>query len=177
MTTQNTGGSLQTTRRTLVKGAAWSVPVVAMGSAAPAMAASQEVTFTNLGAACKLPGASCQREIGITKGYAVAQRVCTNVRGTVTITFGTATGTLCGEDREWIVSGDGVLVIEGSEDGSTVCNDINLGLQGEPDSANCEIQGSASFTWTSSNGLSGEGVLFFSAPATPPCDNCQQPST
>ena len=46
MTSQQTGG-LTPTRRTLVKGAAWSVPVVAMGSAtAHAVGASQCFQFT-----------------------------------------------------------------------------------------------------------------------------------
>lgn len=174
MSTQQTGGP-STTRRTLVKGAAWSVPVVAVAGAAPAMAASQDVTFDNLGQACKLPGASCQKEVGVTKGYAVALRFCTNVRGTVTVDFGTATGTLCGEEKTWSVGPD-PLVIAGSDDGSQRCEILNLGLEGEPDSRNCEISGSIPFTWTSSNGLSGSGTIFFSAPATPPCDNCQQPT-
>lgn len=39
MSSQQTGG-LKPTRRTLVKGAAWSLPVVAVGGAAPAMANS-----------------------------------------------------------------------------------------------------------------------------------------
>lgn len=39
MTSQQTGG-LKPTRRTLVKGAAWSVPVVTVAGASPAMAAS-----------------------------------------------------------------------------------------------------------------------------------------
>ncbi len=45
MSTQQTGG-LKPSRRTLVKGAAWSVPVVAVAGAAPAMAASCLPTFT-----------------------------------------------------------------------------------------------------------------------------------
>ena len=173
MTSQQTGG-LTPTRRTLVKGAAWSVPVVEMGSAAPAFAASQEVVFNNLGRACKLPGASCQREVGVTKGYVVAMQFCTTVRGTVTIDFGTATGTLCGEPRTWAVGPD-PLVMTGSTEGEEVCALVDLGLQGEPDSANCAISGSAPFTWSSDTGLSGTGTLVFSAPSTPPCENCIPP--
>lgn len=53
MTSQQTGG-MKPTRRTLVKGAAWSVPVVAVGGAAPAFAASPvfEITGTTIG--CKI---------------------------------------------------------------------------------------------------------------------------
>ncbi len=51
-------------RRTVARGAAWAVPVVAVGAAAPAMAASKEfLTFT--GNACKLPGNSDS----VYKGY------------------------------------------------------------------------------------------------------------
>lgn len=69
MSSQQTGG-LKPTRRTLVKGAAWSVPVVAMG----AQAAAADVTcspnscptvVTFSGNACKLPGNSQD----IYKGY------------------------------------------------------------------------------------------------------------
>ncbi|SOC51728.1 hypothetical protein [Ornithinimicrobium cerasi] len=47
------------TRRTLVKGAAWSVPVVAVAGAAPAFAASGGPPSVVVGGACKLPGNSC----------------------------------------------------------------------------------------------------------------------
>jgi hypothetical protein len=45
-------------RRTVVKGAAWSVPVMMVGSAAPAMAMSPFLSFN--GDACKNPGKSCK---------------------------------------------------------------------------------------------------------------------
>jgi hypothetical protein len=45
-------------RRTVLAGAAWSVPVIAVASAAPAMAASPPVIVTFDGFACKHPGAS-----------------------------------------------------------------------------------------------------------------------
>lgn len=47
MTSQQNGG-LKPSRRTLVKGAAWSVPVVAVANVAPAMAASPGCTETGL---------------------------------------------------------------------------------------------------------------------------------
>lgn len=51
-------------RRSVVKGAAWAVPAVAVASAAPAMAASKgPISFT--GKACKLPGNSGD----VYKGY------------------------------------------------------------------------------------------------------------
>jgi len=46
-------------RRTLAKGAAWAVPVIAVAAAAPAQAASgDEPTLAFVGA-CKFPGNSC----------------------------------------------------------------------------------------------------------------------
>jgi hypothetical protein len=177
MTTQSTGGSLSTTRRTLVKGAAWSVPVVAMGSAAPAMAASQEVVFNNLGLACKSPGASCGNQNSpdpkVVKGYYIRVNVCTDVRGTVTIDFGTAMVSLDGAPATsgWTLLPD-PLVISYSGETGTRCQSIVLGVSGEPNSKNVSILGSAPFTWTSSNNLSGSGTLNFSAPSTPPCPDC-----
>jgi hypothetical protein len=43
-------------RRTILKGAAWSVPVIAIGSAAPAMAATCIPTITLGPRSCKCPG-------------------------------------------------------------------------------------------------------------------------
>lgn len=57
MSTQHTGG-LKPTRRTLVKGAAWSVPVVAVAGTTPAYAASPPVVVEPdySSGACKHPG-------------------------------------------------------------------------------------------------------------------------
>lgn len=50
---------ITTSRRTLVSGAAWAVPVIAVGAAAPAMAASPPVIITQVaGEGCKEPGGS-----------------------------------------------------------------------------------------------------------------------
>lgn len=47
-------------RRTIAKGAAWSVPAVALASAAPAIAASGGGPLSLVGTPCKLPGNSAQ---------------------------------------------------------------------------------------------------------------------
>ena len=54
-------------RRTVAKGTAWAAPMIAVGVAAPAYAASQGGILTGNGAACKLPGNSQ----GLYKGYAL----------------------------------------------------------------------------------------------------------
>ena len=161
-------------RRTLVKGTAWAVPAVAVASAAPAMAASGTVTFNNLSSACKLPGGSCEGQTGVKKGYVVAMQVCNTVTGNpgnVTVTFTEpVNGTLCGTSKEWSIKPNPLVLTQSG------CTTVYLALAGEPDSANCAISGSTSFTWSAVNGLTGSGTLNFSAPATPPCDNCQPPA-
>lgn len=60
-------------RRTVAKGMAWSVPAVAIASAAPAFAVSgptPTITFTS---ACKSPGNSCKV---FPKGYRFNSKVC-----------------------------------------------------------------------------------------------------
>lgn len=59
-------------RRTVVKGMAWSVPVIAMSSAVPAYAVTGPPPVLTVGAACKQPGASCDsasKPYGFVKGY------------------------------------------------------------------------------------------------------------
>lgn len=70
-------------RRTLVKGAAWSVPVVAVAGAAPAHAASPgQVILTQVGA-CKSPGNSCR---SFAKGYIFTFNVTSTWSCPVTVT-------------------------------------------------------------------------------------------
>lgn len=47
-------------RRAVAKGIAWSVPAVALATAAPALAASPNVVIRSQGGACKLPGQSVE---------------------------------------------------------------------------------------------------------------------
>lgn len=171
MTNETTSGI---SRRTLAKGAAWAVPAVAVAAATPVMAQSGTVTFTNLSQACKLPGASCEGQTGVKKGYVVAMTVCNNVTGTpgnVTVTFpATLTGLLCGASKTWNIAPNPLVLTQ------TGCKTVYISLDGEPDSANCTISGSTTFTWAAANGLTGSGDLAFSAPATPPCDKCKPPT-
>jgi expansin (peptidoglycan-binding protein) len=90
MTETHGNGGLS--RRTVVKAAAWSVPVMAVGSFAPAFAQSPVVTLT--GAGCKLPGNATDTF----KGYAFGVLV-TNPYGspiTITITSLTLNGVSLG---------------------------------------------------------------------------------
>ncbi|WP_156023139.1 hypothetical protein [Terracoccus sp. 273MFTsu3.1] len=56
------------TRRTVAKGAVWSVPAVALVSAAPAIAASGGGPLNFVGTPCKLPGNSAQDCAGVFAG-------------------------------------------------------------------------------------------------------------
>lgn len=63
-------------RRTLAKGAGWSVPTVALASAAPALASSLQTPPTfKLNGYCKSPGKSCKT---FPKGYEFRFTVCNN---------------------------------------------------------------------------------------------------
>lgn len=85
-------------RRTLVKGAAWSVPVVAVAGAAPAHAASPGQVILTQVAACKSPGNSCKT---FKKGYIFTFNVTSTwscpvnvLSGTFTVLSGSTPGTL-----------------------------------------------------------------------------------
>ena len=188
-------------RRTVVRGAAWTVPVVAVAANAPAFAVSAgRVTFESLGIACKLPGASCQKETGVTKGYVIRVRVCSTFTFPTVITIGDATVSLNGEPATLFQVGAGsaseqcanVTVGEapdpqgGQKEDVTLtfdqpgCCVVDFALEGEPNSQNVSISGTAPFSYdvpgqTGPN-ASGTGVIGFSAGSTPPCTNCA-PST
>ena len=66
MTTDRTDTTFRPARRTIAKGAAWVVPTLALATAAPAFATSGPKPTVVPGAACKLPGESCDPLI---KGY------------------------------------------------------------------------------------------------------------
>jgi hypothetical protein len=58
-------------RRTVAKGAAWTVPVVAVGAAAPAMAASLRCPTVTITAVAVRGGVSAQLRIDAAAGYSV----------------------------------------------------------------------------------------------------------
>ncbi|PRY63616.1 hypothetical protein BCF74_10114 [Knoellia remsis] len=67
-------------RRTIAMGAAWSVPVMAVAAAAPALAASAPGPTAVLGEACKSPGGSCKVFV---KGYIFEITIVNNTPETV----------------------------------------------------------------------------------------------
>lgn len=177
-------------RRTLAVGAAWAVPTLALAAAAPALAASGEIWFEPVGLACKSPGASCQQETGITKGYVVRVRMCSSFTQDVTVTVHDAMVSLSGNTATaWEVSADPQnpwLIGSAPDPGGTadpifripasttdpMCTLVDFGIQGTPSSTNVSISGSAPFNWVTSNDA-GTGTVEMSATQTPPCDHCE----
>lgn len=95
-----------TSRRTVVQGAAWTVPVIAIAATAPAFAASQSIDCSPT-AECKLPG-----EGSNTKDYVVRLN-CTSTTPIVTVeVFDT-------KEKVWIAAvdnGDGTWTAPGFND-------------------------------------------------------------
>lgn len=74
-----TTGPGKVSRRTLAVGAAWSVPVIAAASAAPAMAASGPIRINFTGVACKHPGEP--------KWYHFKVTITNSSASSITVTF------------------------------------------------------------------------------------------
>ncbi len=157
----------QISRRTIAKGAAWSVPVVAVGAAAPAMAASKGI-FELTGAACKLPGNSQDTY----KGYAFGVTATNpfNVQITITIESLFIDTTDLGD----------VLIIQTDPLDATVCSAYPVNTLVIPadttltnlvvlteNAANSQ-QGELTVTYTVEGGPGGTYEATGSAPVTPP---------
>ena len=184
-------------RRTVVRGAAWSVPVIAVAANAPAFAVSAgTVTFESLGIACKLPGASCQGETGVVKGYVVRVRVCSTFAFPTTITIRDASVSLNGEPATLFQVGTGTAS-EGCANVTTGtvadpdagqkadvtltfsqagCCVVDFALEGEPNSQNVSILGTAPFSYDVPGQVGpnaqGSGSFELKAASTPPCKDC-----
>ncbi len=171
-------GGLKPTRRTLVKGAAWSVPVVAMGATAATAAASpNSVTLTFIGG-CKLPGGSCAGDPPwyTTKGYLFVFAYNNYNSCDVITTGGTITqlsgdfpsGGLAVQTGVVIAPGEGTIAIAGESNNSrdlsfsasmTVEWALDCNGDGEPDTSD---------RYTSP-------AVTVSVDETRPCVNCDLP--
>ena len=78
-------------RRTVAKGMAWSVPAVAVATAAPAMASSGGGPTLTFVSSCKFPGGSCGAALN--KGYKFTYQVCNPTSKDVYIYGATITDT------------------------------------------------------------------------------------
>ncbi|MFC4139989.1 MULTISPECIES: hypothetical protein [unclassified Microbacterium] len=152
-----------TTRRTVLKGAAWSVPVIAAATAVPFASASEVgVVITSGGNACKLPGGSC-KDKGWTKGYLQPLTIDNPTGEAVTVTIpSTVTLALNGVDVTFTVS-PSTFTIPAGDSQRVLLNIVDRG-----NSPTASITGS--IPWSHSDG--GSGSVVISTAATPPCDNC-----
>ncbi len=90
-------------RRTIATGAAWAVPVIAVGAAAPLAAASGGVIITPLpGASCKFPGQST----GFPFGYKMFFKITTSVATNFCVTSATVPGNTASQVKIVEVNGD-----------------------------------------------------------------------
>jgi hypothetical protein len=107
-------GVRRISRRTVAKGAAWSVPVLMMATATPAFATSPGGLVQISGAGCKLPGNSTN----IYKGYAF-NLVLNNSSGTANVQISILSMTLGGQDL-------GQLAIVNLENCTTMSQPITI---------------------------------------------------
>lgn len=94
-------------RRTVVRGAAWTVPVVAVAAAAPAFAVSRPVC--NVTAECKLPG-----EGSNTKDYAIRSNCGADDSNIESVLIYTDTNNTKSIDA--VLQGDGTFLAKGFKD-------------------------------------------------------------
>lgn len=166
------------TRRTLVKGAAWSVPVVAMAGAAPAFAASGNPPTVAVGGACKLPGNSCGNVF--VKGY-VFDVTITNVSDKPIYIYNNITFTENNPDIDLFfqaavdaTTGDVLTFPVLLQPGQSLAIVLNAGENGN--SANQSLAGTMSVPWGHTPDPAGDTehvpvVVPFSFAATPPVQN------
>lgn len=164
MTEQNQSGI---SRRTLAKGAAWSVPAVAVAAAAPAYAVSTFITVTQAGGACKQPGDSCYKDFGYRKGYLQTFEICNRsnvISGKVTLPA-TATLLFNGTSTTFGIEPTEVEIAPNS------CKYFIMNYQ-HTTSENASLSGIIDWTWEASDGTSGTGRTTIDTAATGPCKNC-----
>ena len=101
--------SASVSRRTIAKGAAWAVPAVVVGAAAPAMAASAPPLFSVVSATA--PKGGVQLTLGYAPAYAGFCFTSLTSTGTKALTWSTASVCLDGSGRI-------TLVADGSNSGN-----------------------------------------------------------
>lgn len=165
VTSQQTGG-LKPTRRTLVKGAAWSVPVVAMGQPVMAVASSPNdpvpPPVPQPGSACKHPGNSCGSALRQAYHYVF----CLENNSSQNITVNFPSMTVNGETKA--PSPPSVNVPAGA----TVCPTLHITDMGN--SANGQGTLDYNYTYIDENDetVPVSGTVSTGANDLPPCPDC-----
>ncbi len=151
-------------RRTVTKAMAWAVPAVAVASTVPMAAASEIITVSQAGPACKLPGNSCGPQWE--KGYLQPLNICNNSNVAVTVTITTpAVLTFNGVPTEFTPV-PANFVIQPND-----CERVVLNLNLQDNSQQSSITGTLNWTWSGGN-QNGSGTTPINTPVTPPCENC-----
>ncbi|UNK70143.1 hypothetical protein [Microbacterium sp. H1-D42] len=157
-------------RRTVTKAMAWAVPAVAVASSVPLAAASEIVTVSQAGDACKLPGESCKNNTpSWSKGYLQPLQICNNSNtDTITVSISVpATLTFNGQAENFTPIPGNFTV------GPNQCQNVVLNLNLQDNSQNSSISGTLFWTWESQDQTqSGNGSTPISTGSTPPCVNC-----
>lgn len=153
-------------RRTVTKAMAWAIPAMTVAATVPIAAASEIVTVSEAGDACKLPGNSCAPQWS--KGYLQPLDICNNDdSATITVTITTpATLLFNGTSTEFTPVPSQFVV------GPNDCQRVILNLNLQDNSQNSSISGTLDWTWSASTGQSGSGQTTINTPATEPCVNC-----
>lgn len=155
----------------MAKGAAWSVPAVAVAAAAPAYAKSGIVTVSEAGPACKLPGNSCGNQ-GWSKGYLQPLQICNAGNTAVTVTIKTpAYLTINGTQEVFTPVPSSFTIPAPVAPQTRVCQTVTLNINLQDNSQNSSISGTIYWTFTAGT-VTGEGSTEINTAATPPCVNC-----
>jgi hypothetical protein len=130
------------TRRTVAQGAAWAVPVIAIGAPVPAMAASPPDVVFELDPllSCKYPGKSCS-------DFDFGYRLVFRVRSTLAVILFISAFTAPNGDQVTVLNVDG----EPGPDGGIVANSTERNVAVVIGSAN-SANGTATITLTTQTG-------------------------
>ena len=160
---QSSGG-LNVSRRTVARGMAWSVPAVAVATAAPAYANhSIPIITRRCGSACKHPGNPEAKDYHFT--------FCFTNTSTVPITI-TLTNMIVNDVPGPIISPTGSFVVNA---GATVCKYVDAGPYG--DSANGVATLNFAFSYTAPDGTKVNDTESFTTAFNdlPPCGTGADP--
>lgn len=153
-------------RRTVTKAMAWAVPAVAVAATVPIAAASEIITVSQAGPACKLPGNSCNNA-GYSKGYLQPLEICNNSDESVTVTITTpAVLSFNGVPTQFTPVPAGFTIAPND------CQRVILNLNLQDNSEQSSIVGTLNWSWEAEGGQTGLGATPINTGSTPPCVNC-----
>lgn len=168
-------GARTVSRRTVARGIAWTTPVVAVATAAPAFAVSRVPPNLEYIGACKYPGNSCKEA---NKGYAFAFTVTNNDARAVTFCDATLVVNEPSpfEDDVTFTYVGGCITVGGGQSGTAY-----FYFEGSDDSANSPFTGSLTATYANDCGSCDESAMLPAEPitvtATPPGGLCDCDAT